>query len=33
MDAKQTPAVVRASPHYFNTTADIDRLADVVDGL
>lgn len=33
MDAKRTAAVVRASPHYFNTTADIDRLAAVVHDL
>jgi len=33
MDAKGTPAVVRASPHYFNTTAELERLAAVVDGL
>ncbi len=33
MDAKRTPAVVRASPHYFNTTSEIDRLAAVVHDL
>ena len=33
MDAKHAPAVVRASPHVFNTDADLARLADVVAGL
>lgn len=33
MDAKHTPTVVRASPHYFNTEAELDRLAEIVDGL
>jgi len=33
MDAKETPLVVRASPHYFNTDADLDRLVDVVGAL
>ena len=33
MDAKHTPTVVRASPHYFNTDAELDRLVDVVAGL
>jgi cysteine desulfurase len=31
MHAKSTPAVVRASPHYFNTEAELDQLADVVE--
>lgn len=31
MEAKHTPSVVRASPHYFNTLAEIDLLADVID--
>jgi cysteine desulfurase / selenocysteine lyase len=30
MDAKRTPMVVRASPHYFNTDDDLARLVDVV---
>lgn len=33
MDAKHTPTVVRAAPHYFNTTIEIDRLVSVVDDL
>lgn len=33
MDAKRTPMVVRASPHYFNTDDDIVRLVDVVASL
>jgi cysteine desulfurase/selenocysteine lyase len=30
MEAKHTPSVVRASPHYFNTVEELDRLVDVV---
>ena len=30
MDAKHLATVVRASPHYFNTTEEIDRLVEVV---
>lgn len=30
MEAKRTPSVVRASPHYFNTVDDLERLVDVV---
>ena len=30
MDAKVFATVVRASPHYFNTTEEIDRLVEVV---
>ena len=33
MDAKHTPSVVRASPHYFNTEDEVDRLVDVVSDL
>jgi selenocysteine lyase/cysteine desulfurase len=33
MEAKQTPSVVRASPHYFNTDDELDRLVDVVGTL
>jgi selenocysteine lyase/cysteine desulfurase len=33
MEAKHTPSVVRASPHYFNTLEQIDLLADVIDHL
>lgn len=33
MDAKQTPTVVRASPHYFNTATDLARLTEVVADL
>jgi selenocysteine lyase/cysteine desulfurase len=33
MDAKCTPTVVRASPHVFNTDADLSRLVDVVASL
>jgi cysteine desulfurase / selenocysteine lyase len=33
LHAKGTPSVVRASPHYFNTEAEVDRLVDVVIAL
>jgi len=33
MDAKQTPTVVRASPHYFNTTLELDRLVQAVEDV
>jgi cysteine desulfurase / selenocysteine lyase len=33
MDAKGLGSVVRASPHYFNTESELERLVDVVDQL
>jgi selenocysteine lyase/cysteine desulfurase len=30
MDAKGLPEVVRASPHYFNTEDELDRLVATV---
>ena len=33
MDAKGLGSVVRASPHYFNTEGELERLVDVVDQL
>jgi selenocysteine lyase/cysteine desulfurase len=33
MDAKKLATVVRASPHYFNTEKELERLIDLVDQL
>jgi selenocysteine lyase/cysteine desulfurase len=33
MEAKRTPSVVRASPHYFNTLDEVENLAEVIDQL
>jgi selenocysteine lyase/cysteine desulfurase len=31
--ARRLPVIVRVSPHYYNTEAEVDRLLDVVSGL
>ena len=33
MSRRNLPSVVRASPHYFNDEADLDRLVETVAGL